>query len=133
MIITRAILIGIIIWVLGVSVYMISFYLPLLEDKELQANIILFMTVIPLVWYGSAFYYKKEKDIHGFRIGLIFLAVSVVLDALITVPVFMKPNGVTHLMFFTDLGFWGVALVFQIVVVFYYHLRVLKQFVKLKK
>ena len=129
----RAILIGIIIWILGVSVYTISFYLPLLENEELQANLILFIAVIPLVWNGSALYYKKDKETHGIWIGLMFLAVSAFFDALITVPVFMKPNGVSHFEFFTDLGFWGIAMVFISVVVMYYRLKVRKQFVNFNK
>lgn len=129
----RAILIGIIIWILGVSVYTISFYIPLLENEELQANLILFISVIPLVWNGSAFYYKNDKKTHGIWIGLMFLAVSALLDALITVPVFMKPNGVSHLEFFTELGFWGIAMVFITVVVLYYQLRIRNQTLNLNK
>lgn len=129
----RAILIGIIIWILGVSVYTISFYLPLIENDELQANLILFIAVIPLVWNGSALYYKKDQETHGIWIGLMFLAVSALLDALITVPVFMKPNGVSHFEFFTELGFWGIAMVFITVVVLYYQLRVRNQTLNLNR
>ena len=62
-----------------------------------------------------------------------FLAVSAVFDALITVPVFMKPNEVSHFEFFTDLEFLGIAMVFISVVVLYYRLKVRKQFVNFNK
>ncbi|WP_422107672.1 DUF5367 family protein [Winogradskyella sp.] len=129
----RVILIGVAIWILAVSAYTISFYLPILEDVELQANLVLLLSVIPLVWYGSAMYYKKEKGTHGFLVGLTFLLVSAILDALITVPVFMMPNGIDHYMFFTAPGFWLIALVFISIVVLYYYFRVTNSTVTVKK
>lgn len=120
----RAILVGVAIWILAVSAYTISFYVPILEDAELQANLVLMLTVIPLVWYGAAFYYKREKTTHGFLIGIIFLLVSAFLDALITVPVFMVPNGIDHYRFFTAPGFWLIAMVFVGIVVLYYYIKI---------
>ena len=131
--IIRAILVGVAIWILAVSAYTISFYLPILEDAELQANLVLLLSVIPLVWFGSAMYYRKGKATHGFVIGFTFLLVSAILDALITVPVFMMPNGIDHYMFFIAPGFWLIALVFIGVVVSYYYLRVTKSSVIVKK
>ncbi|MEO1029979.1 MAG: DUF5367 family protein [Bacteroidota bacterium] len=129
----RAILIGVVIWILAVSAYTISFYLPISEDAELQANLVLLLSVIPLVWYGSVMYYKKEKRTHGFLVGFTFLMVSAILDALITVPVFMMPNGIDHYMFFTAPGFWLIALVFISIVVLYYYFRVTKSSITVKK
>ena len=123
----RAILVGVVIWILAVSAYTISFYLPLLENAELQANLVLMLAVIPLVWFGAAFYYKREKTTHGFLVGFIFLLVSAFLDALVTVPVFMMPNGIDHYMFFTAPGFWLIAIVFVSIVVLYYYFRVAKR------
>lgn len=129
----RAILVGVVIWILGVSAYTVSFYLPIIEDAELQANLVLLLSIIPLVWFGSVAYYKKEKATHGFLVGLVFLAVSGILDALITVPVFMVPQGINHYEFFTAPGFWLIALVFVSTTVLYYRLRVANKTVILKQ
>lgn len=123
----RAILVGVVIWILAVSFYTISFYFPVIENTETQANLILLLSVIPLVWLGSNYYYKNENETHGVLIGLIFLAVSAILDALITVPVFMMPKGINHYTFFTALGFWFIALVFVSIVTLYYYLKVSKR------
>ena len=48
--IKRAILIGIAIWIIGVLFYSLSFSVPILENPETQANMVLFVVVIPLVW-----------------------------------------------------------------------------------
>ena len=123
----RAIFIGVMIWVLGVSIYTLSFSLTLMEDPEQQANLVLLISIFPLVWLGSKIYYKKDKTTHGFSLGLTFLLVSGILDALITVPVFMKPYGIDHYAFFTALEFWLVALVFISTAVLYFYLKVLKK------
>ncbi len=123
----RAIFIGVMIWVLGVSIYTISFSLPLMEDPEQQANLVLLISIFPLVWLGSKMYYKQDKTTHGFLLGVTFLLVSGILDALITVPVFMKPYGIDHYAFFTTLEFWLIALVFISTAVFYFYLKVAKK------
>ena len=57
----RAIGIGVVIWIIGVSLYALSFYIPILENPELQANIFLSIGVVPLVWFGSKLYYRKNS------------------------------------------------------------------------
>ena len=105
----RAIGIGIIIWAIGVSVFTFSSYIFLLEDTEQQANMLLFIAVIPLVWFGTKLYYKGETDTHGYWVGQTFFLTAAVLDALITVPVFIIPNGGSYFQFFTDVGFWLIG------------------------
>ena len=129
----RAFLTGIAIWILGVSFYSISFYVPLMKDLGQQSNIVLFVVVMPLVWIGSSFYYKKDKTTHGYKVGQTFLLTSVALDALITVPFFMIPNGINHYQFFTSLGFWLIALEFIMIVVLYYYIRVYTKRIKVKQ
>jgi hypothetical protein len=57
----RAIGIGTGIWALGVGAFVVSFFIPLMENAEQQANLVLLMVVAPLVWFGSKLYYKKEQ------------------------------------------------------------------------
>ncbi|WP_353778728.1 DUF5367 family protein [Winogradskyella sp. 3972H.M.0a.05] len=120
----KAILIGIGIWSLAVSFYTLSFQFQILEDPNQQANIVLFTVVMPLVWLGAHLYYKKGSNIHGYFVGMIFLLVAAFLDAIITVPLFVIPNGGNHYTFFTDQGFWIIALELVGVAVLYYYIKV---------
>ncbi|MBO6607195.1 DUF5367 family protein [Psychroserpens sp.] len=120
----KAILIGIGIWFLAVSFYTLSFQIELLADPEQQANFVLLAVLLPLVWYGAHLYFRMEQNTQSFLPGLIFFVVAGILDALITVPLFIIPNGGSHLDFFTDLGFWFIGLVMILTTVLYYYLKV---------
>ena len=85
---------------------------------------VLFIVVMPLVWLGSYLYYQKGSKTHGYFVGQVFLLVAAFLDALITVPLFVIPNGGNHYTFFTDLGFWIIAFELLGVAVLYYYTRV---------
>ena len=125
--IKRAIALGIIIWSIGILLYSLSYYVPILEDPETQANLVLFAAVMPLVWLGSTFYYKKDKQTHGYLVGQTLLLTAIVLDALITVPFFVIPKGGSHYSFFTGLGFWIIAIEFLVVATLYWYARVYSQ------
>ncbi|SNR83947.1 DUF5367 domain-containing protein [Lutibacter flavus] len=120
----RAILIGIIIWIIAVFFYSSSYYVPILKDAYTQANIVLFIVVIPLVWIGCYYYYKKDNRTHGMKVGQTMLLTSVTLDALITVPLFEIPNGGSYYQFFTAAEFWIIAFEFLAVAVLYWYARV---------
>jgi hypothetical protein len=122
--IKRALLIGIAIWVIAILFYSISYYVPVLENAETQGNLVLFAVVMPLVWWGCSFYYRKEKNTHGYLVGQTLLLTAVVLDAFITVPFFIIPNGGNHYSFFTSLGFWMIALEFLLVAVLYWYINI---------
>ena len=121
---TRAILLGIAIWIIAILFYSISYAIPILENPDTQANIVLFAVVMPLVWYGCYFYYKKDNKTHGLKVGQTLLLTAVALDALITVPFFVMPNGGNHYSFFTSIGFWIIAFEFLIMSSLYYYVRV---------
>lgn len=119
----RAIVIGTGIWGLGVGAYVVSFFIPLMENAENQANLSLLLVVAPLVWFGSRMYYQKEQKTHGLLVGLVFLVTAAVLDALITVPFLVIPNGGSYNEFFTDPGFWVIALEFLAIATLYYRTK----------
>tara|TARA_R110002096_G_scaffold279497_1_gene473701 strand:+ start:202 stop:603 length:402 start_codon:yes stop_codon:yes gene_type:complete len=129
----RAILLGIAIWIIAVLFYSISYYVPLLENADEQANVVLFIVVMPLVWFGCLYYYKKDNETHGLKVGQTMLLTSVALDALITVPFFIIPNGGSHYSFFTSLGFWIIAFEFLLVAVLYWYARVYPQTIASKQ
>ena len=130
--IKRAIVIGMAIWIIGILLYLISYSVPLLDNLETQANLVLFIAIIPLVWIGSHFYYKKEDKTHGYLVGQTMLLTAVALDAIITVPLFVIPRGGSHFSFFTSIGFWIIAAEFLVVATLYWYARIYphKQFLK---
>jgi RsiW-degrading membrane proteinase PrsW (M82 family) len=125
--IKRAIVLGIAIWSIGILLYSTSYYVPILENVETQANLVLFIAVIPLVWLGCTFYYKKDNQTHGYLVGQTMLLTAVALDALITVPFYVIPKGGSHYSFFTSLGFWVIAFEFLLVAVSYWYACVFPQ------
>lgn len=129
----RSILLGIAIWIIGILFYSISYAIPILENPETQANIVLFVAVMPLVWFACSFYYKKDTKTHGFKVGQTLLLTAVALDALITVPFFVMPQGGSHYSFFTSLGFWIIAFEFIAVATLYWYIRVYPQTNTLKQ
>lgn len=131
--IKRAILVGIAIWIIAVLFYSLSYYVPILEDTDTQANVVLFIVVMPLVWIGSYYYYKKDNKTHGFKVGQTMLLTSVALDAIITVPFFIIPQGGSHYSFFTSLGFWIIAFEFLLVAILYWYARVYPHNITLKQ
>ena len=120
----RALFIGVLIWVAGVGIFLASYFLPIMENRDLQANIVLSLAIIPLVWLGAKFYYKKDLSTSGLLVGVLMLLTSAVLDALITVPFMMQPYGISHYDFFTEPGFWLIALEFVITTMVYRYARV---------
>ncbi|MEQ8217870.1 MAG: DUF5367 family protein [Arenibacter sp.] len=122
--IKRALLIGMVIWIIAILFYSVSYSIPIMENRETQANLVLFVVVIPLVWLGCTFYYKTNLQTHGYLVGQTMLLTAVVLDALITVPFFIIPTGGSHYSFFTSLGFWIIAAEFLLVAVLYWYARV---------
>lgn len=122
----RAISIGIWIWALGVAAFSLAFFVPLMENVELQANLTLCLAVIPLVWYGSRVYYKKDSITHGFKVGLVFFGMAALLDALITVPFLVMPQGGDHYEFFTAPGFWLIGLEFLATATLYWKIKIRK-------
>ncbi|WP_106144830.1 DUF5367 family protein [Flagellimonas meridianipacifica] len=120
----RTISIGTLIWILGVSLYTLSFYVPIMKNAELQANLILFVMVMPLVWMGCRLYYRDNREAHGLLLGLVFFGISAALDALITVPMLIVPNGGSYQSFFIDLNFWMIGLEFILVALLYWYFKV---------
>jgi len=120
----RAILLGIVIWIIAVLFYSISYYVPIMDDADMQSNVALFVIVMPLVWFGCSNYYKKDNKTHGFKVGQTMLLTGVTLDVLITVPFLVIPNGGSYYSFFTSLGFWIIVFEFLAVAVLYWYIRV---------
>lgn len=113
---------AIVIYVIGVSSFIGSHFVQLLSDPEHQANLVLLFTIIPAATFGAFLYYRKGHQTHGILLGAFLFLLTIVLDALITVPLFVIPAGGDHISFFTDPGFWLIGLVYVVVVTAFYQI-----------
>lgn len=111
----RAIIIAGGVWTLGVTAFSISYYIPLLNDPDLQANFVLAIVLIPLTIIGTKLYYKKPVVSTPINVAVIMLLTLISLDALITVPLIMQPLGLGYSDFFISYSFWLLAIEFLIV------------------
>ena len=109
---------GILVWTLGVSFYLLSFYVPILENSELQSNIVLALGIIPSACLGTYLFYTKSQ-LKPSKLGLTFVIVATLLDVIITVPVFIIPNGGSYSEFFGDPMFYTIIVEFYFIVLYY--------------
>jgi magnesium-transporting ATPase (P-type) len=115
----RAIIAGVMVWILVMIFYSASYAFPFISNPDLQANIVLCLVLIPCARAGARYYYKYRDHTNGFLLGVVMVVIAMILDGLITVPVFIIPGGGSHLTFFSDPAFWVIALEYLIVVVVY--------------
>lgn len=114
---------AVIVWVLGVTTFVASYFVPFMSDHDLQANWVLSLALIPSATLGAHIYYRKGHRTNGFILGASMFLVTIILDALITVPVFLMPYGGDHISFFTDPGFWLIAVEHVSVVAAYWQIE----------
>ncbi|UCD61206.1 MAG: DUF5367 family protein [Flavobacteriaceae bacterium] len=114
--IERAILSAAMVWAIGITAYILSYFVEFLENPELQANIVLTLVLIPSVILGAKYYYKNGADTHGFKLGVFMFLITICFDALITVPLFIIPEGGSYLSFFVDPWFWVIGLEYILLV-----------------
>jgi len=122
--IIRAILSGTIIWVLIFISFTIMSFIPVIKNSELQQNLILYVILIPIVIFGSKFYYKKEQNTNGFIIGFIMAVTGLLLDTLITVPYVIIPHNGTYTSFFINPLLWITIIEFILISYFYWKMKV---------
>ena len=94
-----------------------------MSNPEAQANLVLGIAIIPAAMLGARFYYRRKYETNGFILGAFMFLVAMVLDAMITVPLFIIPNGGNHIDFFTDPGFWVIGLEYILSVVVYWQIH----------
>ncbi|WP_323756034.1 DUF5367 family protein [Roseivirga sp.] len=124
--IKHAIVSSIIVYVLLIPVFIGSFYVPLIDDPDLQANLALMVAMLPAAYLAAHIYYRKGHKTNGLVLGLFMFLNAIVLDAIITVPVFIIPLGGDHLSFFSDISFWLIGLEYVTIIATYWQLKVVK-------
>lgn len=121
--IQRAIISAAIIWIIGVTAYILSYFVVIMDNPELQGNLVLIITLVPSVLLGIKYYYKNGTHTNGFKLGVFMFLVTFCLDALITVPLIIIPAGGNYLTFFSDPWFWLIGLEYILLVGIYTRYR----------
>ena len=114
--IKHAIISSLVVYLIGITSYIVSYFIPLLDDKDLQANLVLMIAIIPAVLIGANLYYRRGYSTKGLLLGTVMFLGAMILDALITVPFFIIPYGGSYLSFFGDPGFWLIAIEYVAVI-----------------
>lgn len=123
----RAIITGVLVWTVAVTVFSISFFIPVMEDLELQANLMLALFLAPTVSVATGLFYLNGATMHGLTFASIALGTGVVLDATITVPFLIMPYGGSYTSFFGGIEFWLIVAEYYLVSVGYWYFKVNKQ------
>lgn len=113
-----SILCAILVWIIGVSFFLLSFYVPILENLERQSNIVLVIAIIPSACLGTYLFYTKSY-MKPSALAITFIIVATILDVLITVPVFIIPNGGSYSEFFGDPMFYTIIVEFYFIVLYF--------------
>ncbi|MFY0593543.1 DUF5367 family protein [Roseivirga sp.] len=115
--IKKASLSALIIWAMGVSAFVGSYNFSLMDNANEQANWFLTVALIPAIVIGVYFYNKKGTRTNGLPLAGYMFSLTMLLDSVITVPLFIIPAGGDHLSFFIDPGFWILGLEYVILVI----------------
>ncbi|MDG5491308.1 hypothetical protein [Psychroserpens sp. SPM9] len=113
-----SIALGVLVWALGVSFYLLSFNFPLIDNIELQSNIVLVLAIIPSACLGTYLFYLKRR-MKPSALALTFVLMATLLDILITVPVFIIPAGGSYSEFFGDPMFYIIVVEFYYIVQYF--------------
>jgi hypothetical protein len=117
---SRAIGLGIFGWILifiEVSIFQIG-----LAISGIHQWIIHYILIIPISTLIAWLYYRKGDKVNGFLLGFIFLVTGIVIDAIITVPLFMQGQ---YTEFFIDPFLW-LGFIEMIIVVGIYDIGIRK-------
>jgi len=84
----RAILLGILLWILIFVEWMIMMFIPELQGQFYLQWLIHLVLLLPLTILVARIYYIKKDRLNGLLLGLIFIIIGTILDLIITAPFF---------------------------------------------
>ena len=85
----NAIKYGAILWGMIFIEWSIIIFAPVLKNLGQWQFALHYIVLIPMALLAASKYYKKDKKVNGFLLGVVFLVTGIVLDAIITVPLFI--------------------------------------------
>lgn len=115
----RAVSLGALLWILifiEISITMIG-----LKLSDTTVWIIHYILLIPIAVLCAWLYYKSKDKINGFVLGIVFLIVGIILDMIVTVPLFIIPQGGNYGTYFSN-GFMLAGFLELIILVELYDL-----------
>lgn len=105
-------------WVIGVSFYLVSFYLPVLKNAEMQANITLAFSIFPAAYLSTTLFYRNGS-IKPISLAIRFVLTATLLDTLFTVPIFVIPAGGSYQSFFSNPSFYLIAAEYFLITILF--------------
>lgn len=98
--IKRALGFAVLLWIIIFGVISVLMFAPWFRDSEMRVNIFWYVLAVPIVLLWAKAYFKMDEPTakKGLFLGLIALVVGTILDAVITVPFFVKD----YALFFGD-------------------------------
>ncbi len=92
--IKRALGFGALMWIFIFVLWSIIIFIPALQDKETTQFVVYWVLLIPVVLLTAKWYFKADPPTlkKGILLGIIALVVGSILDAIITVPLFIEGN-----------------------------------------
>ena len=109
---------GILVWMVGIFMYLLSFQVAILENTTLQSNIVLVLAIIPSSYLGTYLFYSKNY-LKPTTLALTFVAIATLLDTIVTVPMFIIPDGGSYSSFFGDPMFYIILVEFYFMVLYF--------------
>lgn len=105
----RLIITGLVMWVLILTVFIALLMLPITQGSPVLQNTVLFVLVAPIALLGAKLYYQSNDQSSGIQVGIALVAVSLIMDAIVTTPFIIIPQGGSYLEFYTSGILWLVV------------------------
>lgn len=102
----RAMLSGVLVWMLVITTFTTLSSIPGIQDSLFKQSIIVSLLMVCYATLGAILYYKKGNRDHGLKVGVVISATALALDVLVTVPFFEIPAGGSYQSFFTSSALW---------------------------
>ena len=109
---TRAILTGVLLWAFVFVVMSILMFAPGLKDQVFFQYLIMWVLLIPVTLFVAKWYFHVDEPTSkkGFLLGILVLITGTVLDAIISVPVFVKSYTVFYSNTYLYIGMLEILL-----------------------
>lgn len=87
----RAVGFGVLMWIFVFVLWSIILFIPLFRDSKMLQFLVYWVLLIPVVLSTAKWYFKSDPPTikKGIVIGIVALVVGAILDAIITVPLFI--------------------------------------------
>lgn len=110
-------------WFIGVAAFVLSYFVPIMDNPDEQANWVLAFALLPATLIGAHFYFQHVEQTNGIVLGAFMFLITILLDASLTVPFFIMPYGGNHQSFFGDPLFWLLGVEYVTMVAAYEYVR----------